>query len=134
MIAVARQILVIDYDADFLSFMAALLEDEGHRAELAASVVEARAALAARRPDLIISDVRVWELPPRELLALLATDPQTRAIPVLLCTVAAREVQELLDASPAPQLDLIAKPFAIEELLERVKRLLEQGPRQSAGD
>jgi CheY-like chemotaxis protein len=132
-IAVARQILVIDYDADFLSFMAALLEDEGHRVDLAPSVAQARAVLAQRRPDLIVSDLRVWNLPAGELIALLATDPQTRTIPVLLCTVAAREVAELLDPA-APQLELIAKPFAIEDLLERVNRLLERGPRQSAGD
>jgi DNA-binding response OmpR family regulator len=132
--ALARQILVIDADVDFLSFMAALFEDEGHRVALAASVAEARCVLAERRPDLIISDLRVWRLPARELLPLLSADPQIHGIPLLLCSVAAQEVQHLIDVAASSHTDVLAKPFAIEELLERVNRLLEQAPAQSAGD
>lgn len=130
----ARLILVIDPDPDFLGFMGTLLEDEGHRVDLAASSADARAALAARRPDLIISDLRVWPIPAGEVPRLLATDPQTRGIPVLLCSVAVDEVRDAVAALSPASIDILGKPFAIEELLERVDRLLAQGPRQSAGD
>ena len=76
-------------------------------------------------PDLIILDVRMAEIGGLGVLYLLSTDPQTRTIPVLMCTaVSAGEMQpwqEVLDQKGVP---ILYKPFELTQLANQIEAML----------
>jgi DNA-binding response OmpR family regulator len=74
-------------------------------------------------PDLIICDVSMPELNGFELLAALQRDPKTARIPLVFLSAKTEEmtVKRGLDMGAA---DYILKPFSIDELLDRVRALL----------
>jgi two-component system response regulator MprA len=74
-------------------------------------------------PDLIVSDVMMPRLDGLELVAALRADPRTAGTPVLL--LSARAGQEAaIEGLEAGADDYLVKPFALEELLARVRALL----------
>lgn len=124
-----RRILVIDDSPEYLGFMETLLTSEGYAVAVAGSLPAVRERLALARPDVIISDVRMPGAPPFAVLDLLDADEKLRAIPVLLCTGAVQEIdaaeRRLRDAG----LDILLKPFDIDDLLARVNTLLDRARR-----
>ncbi|MCB1547191.1 MAG: response regulator, partial [Hyphomicrobiaceae bacterium] len=53
----ARDILIVDDEADIRDLVAGILEDEGHTTRLARDSDEALGAIELRRPSLIILDI-----------------------------------------------------------------------------
>lgn len=133
MVARPARILVIDDAPDFRSFMQTLLEYHGYRVRTAGSMAAARAALAAGRPDLIVADLYMPDVTPADLVNLLATEVQVYRVPVLLCTAAVLEVEAIRPTVEASGLEILLKPFEIDDLLERVERLIERGGAQDPG-
>ncbi len=74
---VLRTILVADDDAGIRAWLAQLLASAGYRVIAAGTVDEAKTALAAERPDLLLTDVRMGAF---NGLQLVAMNPQTPAI------------------------------------------------------
>lgn len=118
-----RHILIVDDSVEYLNFMQLLLGAEGFRAEIAASTTALRERLADGTPDLIISDVRLPGDVAFAVLDVLEATEATRHIPVLLCTGAIQEVEQQAERLHRAGLDVLFKPFDIEELLTRVARL-----------
>ncbi|MDP6346723.1 MAG: response regulator, partial [Alphaproteobacteria bacterium] len=52
----ARDILIVDDEADIRDLIAGILNDEGYDTRLAGNDAEALAALAHRRPSMVILD------------------------------------------------------------------------------
>lgn len=117
------RILVVDDSLEYLSFMETLLTGEGFEVTVASSIGAARNHLRDGLPDVIISDVRMPDLPPFGVLDLLEADARTRDLPVLFCTGAEQEVESAAERLKRPRTDVLFKPFDIEELLARVARL-----------
>lgn len=124
MAPIGRRILVIDDDPAIRAFFLDLLREEGHRVETADTVAVARALAVIQRPDLVISDVSVWECAPNALPQVLAHDSQFRGLPLILCTaLAPATIDELQSLLPA-NLYVLAKPFEIDDLLDRIADFL----------
>jgi DNA-binding response OmpR family regulator len=79
----------------------------------------------ARRelPDLIISDVMMPELDGVEMARRLASDPTTRALPVILLT-ARTATDDELEGLESGAVDYLTKPFSPEILNARIRRML----------
>jgi CheY-like chemotaxis protein len=75
------------------------------------------------RPDAILLDLHLPDMPGTVVLAQLKADPATAAIPVLIVTADATPGQErrLLDAGAAA---LVTKPFDVPEFLRTVEAAL----------
>jgi DNA-binding response OmpR family regulator len=119
------RILVVEDERKVAAFVRQGLVEEGHAVEVAGDGEAALAALEEGQPyDLVILDVM---LPKRDgfsvLRALRARRVQT---PVLLLT--ARDgVADKVTGLDLGADDYLAKPFAFEELLARVRALLRRG-------
>ena len=122
--AALRRILVVDDDGAILDLLRLLLESEGYAVTTAASFQQARAAIAAGPPDLVLSDVRLPDAAPFALLDELAADPATAALPVLVCSGAAREIEQAAERLAHTESAVLLKPFDIDDLLATVSRLL----------
>ena len=107
--------------------LAAILERLGFEVLVAADGAEALSQLAARSPDVVVTD---WQLPGVSGLELCRTlqsvDPAQRPYTVLV--TARDEVQDLVAGLDAGADDFLSKPYRAEELCARLRsgqRLLE---------
>ena len=121
-------VLVVDDAPAFLEFMTLLLTAEGYRVETASSVAAASVLIAAVELKAIICDVRLPDAPPFAMLDLLQADVATRHLPVMLCTGAVREVEDRAVALAASGVEVVLKPFDIEDLLSRLAVRCPPGP------
>jgi len=119
------RILVVEDERKVAAFIRQGLVEEGHVVEVAADGEAALDAVAGGPPyDLVVLDVM---LPKRDGLSVLKTLRARRVqVPVLLLT--ARDgVADKVAGLDAGADDYLAKPFAFEELLARVRALLRRG-------
>lgn len=117
-------ILVVDDEADIRSLIAGVLEDEGYKPRTAADSDATLAALAERRPALLILDI--WLQGSRmdglELLdAVKAKDP---GLPVLIIS-GHGNLDTAVAAIKRGAWDFIEKPFQADQLLLAVSRATE---------
>ncbi|HZQ37478.1 MAG TPA: response regulator [Dehalococcoidia bacterium] len=117
-----RRILVIESDAAVRQFLFDLLSEEGHRVESVASVPAARGLLRSWQPDLLLTDLSPWVAQLDELPLLLSMEERLRDLPVVVCTAALTAASEQLPAH-APGLELVRKPFNVDDLLGAIERL-----------
>ncbi|WP_233491114.1 ATP-binding protein [Blastococcus sp. TBT05-19] len=120
----AAGVLVVDDNADMRAYLARLLGPHWS-VRTTANGEEALAAVAERRPDLVLTDMMMPRIDGFELLRALRADPATRAIPVIMLT--ARAGQEAsVEGLEAGADDYLAKPFQAAELLARVRISLDR--------
>lgn len=113
------RVLIADDNSDLRTFLASLLAPH-YEVEAVADGREALAAIRARKPDLVLSDVMMPNLDGLGLVSALREDPETRTLPVIL--LSARAGQEAsLEGLSAGADDYLAKPFTSQELLARVR-------------
>ncbi|RZU34392.1 ATP-binding protein [Blastococcus saxobsidens] len=117
-------VLVVDDNADMRAYLTRLLAPH-YSVRTTANGEEALAAVAARMPDLVLTDVMMPRVDGFELLRALRADPVTRPVPVIMLT--ARAGQEAsVEGLQAGADDYLAKPFRAAELLARVRVVLER--------
>ncbi len=118
------EILVVDDTPANLKLLANLLTEEGYRVRPALSGALALRSAAAKRPDLILLDVRMPELDGYTVCQHLKADPHTHAVPVIFIS-ASNESADKIQGFVVGGADYITKPFEPAEVLARVKTHLE---------
>jgi two-component system nitrogen regulation response regulator NtrX len=117
-------ILIVDDEADIRELVAGVLEDEGYVPRTAANADAALAALAERRPSLVLLDVWLQgsRLDGLQLLAeIKQRDP---SLPVLVFS-GHGNIDTAVAAVRQGAIDFIEKPFQSERLLHLVARATE---------
>ena len=124
-------ILIVEDDQSLAWAEARILRQAGHTPIHAP---DARTALqeAADRPDLILLDLRLPDLPGEEVLRRLKSRPETAQIPVLVITVYPEAAAQLRAAEEASRVDILLKPFASMRLSQMVESILSESPAQDA--
>jgi len=116
-------ILLVD-DDPFQSEVASYIAYElGCDFDSAISGTEALEKVAARKPDLILLDVRMPDLSGYEVCRRIKTAPETAGTQVIFVT-ARTEEEDLLAGFEALANDYVTKPFSARELKARVKNAL----------
>ncbi len=115
------KILVVDDERAVRESLGRALELEGYDVELAADGGEALYRLEAEQPDAVILDVLMPGMDGLEVARLVRR--AGNRVPVLMLT--AREaVQDRVAGLDAGADDYVTKPFALEELVARLRALL----------
>ncbi|HEY1486174.1 MAG TPA: response regulator, partial [Micromonosporaceae bacterium] len=115
------RILVVDDDRPVRESLRRSLSFNGYDVDLAADGLEALESVADQRPDAIVLDVMMPRLDGLETCRRLRAAGDD--LPVLMLT--AREmVSDRVAGLDAGADDYLAKPFALEELLARLRALL----------
>jgi DNA-binding response OmpR family regulator len=116
-------LLLVDddpYQAEVASYIAYEL---GCEFESALSGTEALQKVDARRPDVVLLDVRMPDLSGYEVCRRIKTAPETAGTQVIFVT-ARTEEEDLLQGFDALANDYVTKPFSARELKARVKNAL----------
>jgi len=120
----AREILIVDDEADIRMLIEGILEDEGYDTRQAGSSGEALEQIRARRPSLVVLDIwlKSSELDGMQLLqAILAEHP---SLPVVMIS-GHGTIEVAVNAIKLGAFDFIEKPFKADHLLLVVDRVLE---------
>lgn len=121
----ATRILVINDTQEILEAFRAILEEEGYETLLYSYTITNVHDIEQLKPDLIILDyIFGTEKAGWQMLQLLKMHRSTAGIPVIVCTAATREVREIEGYLSAHDIQLVAKPFDIDDLIGAVKRAL----------
>ncbi len=126
------RVLVVDDDKAVRESLRRSLEFNGYDVVLASDGAEALAGIAAAAPDVVVMDVMMPRLDGLETTRALRTAGNDLPILVLTARDAVGDRVEGLDAGAD---DYLTKPFALQELLARLRALLRRVvPREGAAD
>jgi diguanylate cyclase (GGDEF)-like protein len=117
-------VLVVDDEEPIRKIVAFQLEKAGYEVSACADGEEALRTVDERQPDLILLDVMMPNLDGYEVCKCLKSNYQTSHIPIIMVT-AKSELENRLQGFEDGANDYITKPFAITELLVRVKNVLQ---------
>ncbi|MCF4164649.1 sigma-54 dependent transcriptional regulator [Zavarzinia compransoris] len=120
----AREVLIVDDEADIRELVAGILEDEGYETRTAGSADEAFAAIEARLPSLVILDI--W-LQGSRLDGLEILEAVKRAHPEMPVVMISGHgtIETAVGALKRGAYDFIEKPFKADRLLLLVQRAIE---------
>ena len=121
------RILVVDDDRAVRDSLRRSLEFNGYEVHLASDGAEALASVPGVDPDAIVMDVMMPRLDGLE--ATRALRAAGNDVPILVLT-ARDSVGDRVDGLDAGADDYLIKPFALEELLARIRSLLRRSARQ----
>jgi CheY-like chemotaxis protein len=121
-------VFVINDTVAILELFTSLLEEEGYRVTTDGFSVELSELLnrvKADRPDVLVLDLIVHdEGKGWQFLQMLKMDRGTRAIPVVVCTAAAKLVEELHMHLDTMGVAVVLKPFDIDRVLTAIEKAL----------
>lgn len=119
------RILVAEDERDIRELIGFTLRHHGHEVLTASNGEDALAIALRERPDLVLLDIRMPRLTGYEVCRRLRAEPTTQHIPVAFLSAKGQdsEVQAGMDAGAT---DYILKPFAPDQLINRVALLLGQ--------
>jgi CheY-like chemotaxis protein len=121
-----RRVLLIDDDPEFRELIHHLLDALGVEVVALAEPPPDVDAIARIEPDALILDLSFepGDLSGWSLLQRIRDDPLTKAIPVLLCTAAAEEVDGQEAWLAEHRVGLLIKPFSLALLEEKLASVL----------
>jgi len=123
-LSMARDILIVDDESDIRELISGILIDEGYETRLAATDKQALAAVALRRPSLVILDIwlRGSKLDGIEILQQIRA--QHDDVPVVMIS-GHGNIETAVHAIKLGAYDFIEKPFETDRLLLIVQRATE---------
>ena len=116
-------ILVVEDEAALLTLLRYNLEKQGFTVDEASDGQEALLRIAENRPDLVLLDWMLPSLSGIEVCRQIRRRPATRDLPVIMVT-ARTEDADAVRALDTGADDYIAKPFAVDALMARIRALL----------
>jgi two-component system response regulator AtoC len=115
-------VLIVDDQDSIRHFVSRALEDDGYLVRTTASVKEAREAVEARMPEIVLLDLK---LPDGTGLELLKEVKRTQPEVVVILMTAFGDVETAVEAMGGGAFWFVKKPFQNQELLALVARGLE---------
>jgi DNA-binding response OmpR family regulator len=119
---VFKNILVVEDNHAILDVITLILQSEAYKVTGLNKSADMKASIDSFNPDLIILDIMLPDADGRELLKELRSDEKTKDIPVLM--ISARYTAENIEHGEFKPNGFLAKPFDIDELLDRIEGIL----------
>jgi DNA-binding response OmpR family regulator len=118
-------VLVVEDDVSMRTLLSKQLTSNGFEVTVADDGLDALVRLESFLPDLIICDVNMPKLDGFAFVEAIKRNQRTRDIPVMFLTASTDEKQHKLGLKVGARY-YMTKPFSMQELLWKVRRLLER--------
>jgi DNA-binding response OmpR family regulator len=120
-----RRILLIEDDREISSTLSSVLDGAGYHVLTASNGIDGQRLIEAERPDLVITDMMMPRLGGFPVLEFLKTLPNPPKVIMITANEGGRHkaYAEMLGV-----VDYLRKPFAMDVLLEAVRKALEDVP------
>jgi two-component system phosphate regulon response regulator PhoB len=120
---VTDRILVVDDEPDLLELVRFNLTQAGYDVETAETGTDGIEKARRRRPDLLVLDVMLPDLPGTEVCRRVRADAELSGLPVLMLTARSEEIDRVVGLELGAD-DYVTKPFSPRELILRVQAIL----------
>lgn len=121
-----KRVMIVDDEPDALAMMENILMDEGFELIKVSNATEVGLRAAQLSPDLILLDFLMPEINGFEVSKALRNNELTRSIPIMAVTALTKE-QDIERIFECGADEYLAKPFRIDQLLEKVRELIGRG-------
>jgi DNA-binding response OmpR family regulator len=118
-------VLVVEDEKDIAELVEYHLKQSGFPVTVVFDGTSALERVKKNRPTLIILDLMLPDMDGKDICRMLKSDPHTRAIPILMLTAKAEEVDRIVGFELGAD-DYVTKPFSPRELVLRVKAILKK--------
>lgn len=120
------KILFVDDEPDLIFLVTKMLKNDGYDVATASSGEECLSMLKKEKPDLILLDIMMRGIDGWEVCKKIKENKRTKNIPVVMLTVRTSNDSKRKSFDYAHCDAHIDKPFAREELIVTIKKLLEK--------
>ncbi len=118
-------VLVVEDEKDIAELVEYHLKQSGFPVTVVFDGASALERVKKNRPTLIILDLMLPDMDGKDICRMLKSDPHTRAIPILMLTAKAEEIDRIVGFELGAD-DYVTKPFSPRELVLRVKAILKK--------
>ena len=118
------RILVVDDQEEILDVTSTVLQSAGYEVTTASGGAEGLDRLAREAFDLVLLDISMPGMDGWETLRLIRTDESLAGVPVVMFSIKG-EPHDKIHGMQEGAIDYITKPFVVDELLARVRRVFE---------
>ena len=130
-----KRVLYIDDEPEMVELVRLILGRKGYQVSGANGGREGLAAMRQDPPHLVLLDLMMPEMDGWEVYQQMKANDATRDIPVIVITAKAQSIDKVLGLHIAKVEGYISKPFASQELMENVDRVIAEheriGPKPS---
>jgi excisionase family DNA binding protein len=127
-----RQVLLVDDDTELVEVMMKFLEEDGRfEVKIATTGFDAGMLVKEYRPDIIVLDVMLPDINGKEVCQRVRADNTMEDVRIL-CISGMIEEDKIQDLRLSGADDFMNKPFDAEMLIDRMCKLLEMEPAESA--
>ena len=128
-----KKILIADDEKDIVELVAFNLEREGFSVCRAYDGKQAWEMVNMEKPDLVILDLMMPEIPGMEVCKRIRRQETTSYLPIIMLTAKSDPVDKILGLEVGAD-DYITKPFHVRELIARVRAVLRRSEQRPDGD
>ncbi len=122
------RIVCIEDDPQIIELVRMILGRKGYQVIGAAGGQEGLTLVQAQRPDVILLDLMMPDLDGWEVYRRLKEDAVLAAVPVIVVTARAQDIDRVLGLAVAHVDDYLTKPFTPKQLTDSVGRILSRRP------
>jgi DNA-binding response OmpR family regulator len=119
----AKNILLVDDEPNIVLSLEFLMKRAGYAVRTATDGDAALEAITEDRPDLILLDVNMQKRDGFEICQLIRSNPGWKDIPIIMLTAKGRDVEREKGLAMGAD-DYVTKPFATQEVVEKVEAIL----------
>ena len=123
---VKKRVMIVDDDPDALSMMEKILTDEGVDLIKVSNATEVGLKAAQLVPDVILLDFLMPDINGFDICRALRENEVTSTIPIMAVTCLTKE-QDIEKIFECGADEYLAKPFKVDDLLEKVRELIGKG-------
>jgi two-component system phosphate regulon response regulator PhoB len=116
-------VLIVDDERDLAQLIDFNLKAAGFSTHVAMTGEEALAAAREQRPDLVLLDLMLPDMPGTEVCRQLRAGANTRDLLIVMLTAKGEEADRVLGFEVGAD-DYVTKPFSVRELVLRLKAIL----------
>lgn len=127
-----RLIICVEDEPEMIDLIKLILSRKGFEVLGANGGEKGLELIRANKPDLVLLDLMMPEMDGWQVYQQLKSSPETDSIPVIVVTAKAQNIDKVLGLHIAKVDDYIAKPFALQDLVDRVEDVLSRAEKQNA--
>lgn len=117
------KLLIVEDEADLRDLVAYNLRAAGHEVIEAGTGLEGLALAKGKRPDLVLLDLMLPDVPGTEVCRKLRADPALAGLRVVMLTARGEEIDRVVGFELGAD-DYVVKPFSVRELVLRIGAVL----------
>lgn len=117
------RIVVIEDERDLQKVLEFNLKQAGHQVYCAVGGREGLDLVREHRPDLVLLDLMLPDIPGTEVCKSLRRHPQFGGVAIIMLTAKAEEIDRVVGLELGAD-DYVTKPFSVRELLLRIEAIL----------